>query len=273
MKLSKEDSALFYQLMDALLDYTNQRFELFPSMSFLDGDDTRDLDEVREVRDCLYDNIELIDDFIAENPHRFSRRNLDIIRDWKRFKRARFFIERQLKRYAVFIDPEDKVYGVLGLYSTVAEACHPRSLPVLADAVLLPFKGRITYDRYLGVYPWWYGGRIRASLRETYMRAKLNNRIIVSFDPQRRPRPKKPATPPRDWTPELREMAAKARKMRATAGHSPLHSPTFSLLRAALDVALEVTDGPYDLEEVTAKVNKLIGAVRKLARVVERLEG
>ena len=102
-------------------------------------------DQKVKVREALYENIELIDSFVQENPQSFSTENLAIISEWKKFIRGSFFIERLLKKYAVFIQ-EDKVYAVLGLSQSFEQLTYNANLPLYVDSVLLPFKGKIVYD-------------------------------------------------------------------------------------------------------------------------------
>jgi hypothetical protein len=58
---------------------------------------------------------------------------------------GRFFILRHLKKYSVFLAEEQppKAYGVLGLVSPIQEIISSWALPVLVQAVLLPFESKI----------------------------------------------------------------------------------------------------------------------------------
>ena len=58
----------------------------------------------------------------------------------------------------------------------------PRSyLPVYIKTVLLPFKDKIIYDGLMQTYNIHFGGGIKRSLKETYMKAKQNGKIITSL--------------------------------------------------------------------------------------------
>ena len=116
MKLPEQDAELFFQLMWALQFYVNQKVKILP-ISTLDDYLDAPTDQKVKVREAVYENIDLIDSFVRENPQNFSSEHLDIISKWKQFIRGSFFIERQLKKYAVFIQ-DDRVYGVLGLHGS-----------------------------------------------------------------------------------------------------------------------------------------------------------
>ena len=69
----------------------------------------------------------------------------------------------------------------MGLYDSIEEIFEGASLPVRVQTVLLPFKGQIVYDGLMSIYRIYFGSGIKASLRESYMAAKQNGRIITNL--------------------------------------------------------------------------------------------
>jgi hypothetical protein len=101
---------------------------------------------------------------------------------------------RYLKKYTIFLSATDKpykAYGVLGLADPIKEVVGPY-LPVLANVVLLPFKGQIIYDGLIAPYSVTFGGGIRRNLNEDYNRAKETFGIITSLGNQAAALPAKP---------------------------------------------------------------------------------
>jgi hypothetical protein len=99
-----------------------------------------------------------------------------------------------LKKYAIFLSATDepyKAYGVLGLADPMEEVVN-RPLPVLCNAVLLPFKGQIIYDGLIAPYSIYFGGGVRRNLNEGYNRAKDEFGIITSLGDQAAPLSPKP---------------------------------------------------------------------------------
>ncbi len=86
--------------------------------------------------------------FVKKNPLKFSLDKLEIVSKWVHFKRGKFFIERCLKAHSIFI-LDDSVYSVHGISSGIDEVLSFALMPYYADAVLLPFKGRIIFDGVL----------------------------------------------------------------------------------------------------------------------------
>lgn len=271
MKLSGRDAELFFQLMWALQFYVNQNLKIHDIKSIEDYADSV-ADQKAEVRDALYENIELIDSFVQENPQKFSAENLAIISGWKKFIRGSFLIERLLKKYAVFIQ-EDKVYGVLGFSRSFDEFGYDGNLPLYVDTVLLPFKGKIVYDGLLKFRNIRFGGGIKRRLKETYMRAKQNDRIIDSLEESVEKSPDKPAPESlKDWKPELEELARKANKLKGTAKSPAIYSPAFSLVKASIEFAQLAASDANDQEGLHKALQKVRRAFNKSSTALYREE-
>ena len=152
MKLSTEDVALFFKLMWRLQFYVNQQHQILRGVDSVEDYAALPPVERVQVRNALWENPELIDAYVAENPHDLSDEELDIIRKWKQSAAGTFQIFRYLKKHTIFIGENSQVYGVLALYDSLEEMLYGRRLPVMVQAVLLPFKGKIVYDGTLNFY-------------------------------------------------------------------------------------------------------------------------
>ena len=183
MKLSEQDAELFFNLMWSLQNYVNLKLGILPEIKSLEEYRELPSSDKIEVRDALYDYIELIDAYLVDNPQNLPEDELEIIKSWKKLKRGDFFIERLLKKYAIFIGG-DEAYAVLALHEPLDEVLPYVNLPYYTKAVLLPFKDKIIYDGLLQGYSVMFGSGIKFDLKETYMAAKQNGLIIESFDPK-----------------------------------------------------------------------------------------
>jgi len=182
MRLSKEEVELFYKLYHPLIVYVNRKFNVIKGINSPEDFKKFPIEEINKIRDRLYKHPELIDSFIAENPLNFSHKELKIISSWKNFVKGRFFIFRYLKKYTIFLDADEppKAYGVLALNSTFEEIVGPY-LPVMVDAVLLPFNEKIIYDSIFSAYSITFGGGIKRWLNDAYQEAKSRFGIITSL--------------------------------------------------------------------------------------------
>jgi len=272
MRVSDKDAKLFFDLMWGLQYFVNQKCKIHSDIKNLEEYVECSTEEKLEVRTALYSNIKIIDSFIQENPQKLSRENLDIISGWKHFVKGNFHIERYLKRCAIFIEI-DEVYGVLGLYKSFDDRIHRSRLPLYVQTVLLPFQGKIIYDGIFQAHNVYFGSGIKHDLKESYMIAKQNNRIIESFDTAQNTNPKKEANKThKDWRPELNELANTSKGLRWKATDPALFSPAFSLVKASIEFAqLAVSDG-IDQEDLYKALNKVRRASNKSNTVLNRQE-
>ena len=85
MQLSPEDASLFFKLMPALQTFANQRLKIIKGLKDVEGYRTISNGERVELRNVVYENPEVIDDFIKENPFSFPKDELEIVSSWKNF--------------------------------------------------------------------------------------------------------------------------------------------------------------------------------------------
>ncbi|MBD2231516.1 hypothetical protein [Phormidium tenue] len=268
MKLSEADAALFFELMWSLQIYVNQQLKLVPHIEDPAGFEARPTEEKIAIRDALYQNPELIDRFIQENPQGLGPDKIEILDSWKNFIEGTFYIERFLKKYAVFISNKDVVYGVLGLWDSFDDMIHKSYLPLMVKAVLLPFKGQIVYDGLLQSTNIHFGGGIRSELKQIYLAAKNAGRIIESLDPvqhkaiaQAAPLPNKPK---QDFAPLLDDLAQQAKVLRGGNGQPPINSPIFSLIKASLELGQLSVNEPDNEEQMMKSLDKAERALKKI---------
>ena len=276
MKLPPDDAALFYRLMWPLQIYVNQRLGILEQMDSAEAYAAVDREVKLQVRDALYKNIDLIDRFVAENPPHLNDDELAIVQSWKRFVAGDFYVERFLKRGAIFIfssdSPRPLVYSVLGLTESVRDALPAFLLPpIMTKAVLLPFKGRIIYDGLLQTYSIRFGSGIKRNLREYYMTAKQNNLIIESLDPQLQAKAEKRARKPdRDWRPEVEALVQSANQLKG--GGVPIQNEAFALLKTSAYLAQAVVQNPDDLDALWKAEERVAKALLRLEKALVRAD-
>lgn len=118
-----------------------------------------------------------------------------------------------------------------------------------------------------------FGGGIRANLKETYLAAKQNGKIIESFEPQKQSekagRKKKPS---KDWLPILEDISQQAKKLRSSSGSPAIHSPAFSMAKTSIDFAKLAVENPDDIDELWKALKKVERAMKKADTVLYRAE-
>ncbi|MFQ6028349.1 MAG: hypothetical protein ACE5Q6_12725 [Dehalococcoidia bacterium] len=273
MRFSEQDADQFFELMFSLQLYAGQQLGALSNNSTLEEYRDCPLESKLQVRDALYENKFLIDSFIQENPAHLSSGDLAIVAKWKQFISGEFYVERLLKKYAIFVGPEDRVYGVLGLHHAFQDMIHSSQLPVYLKTVLLPFKGKIVYDGLLQPYDVYFGHGISSELKEVYMAAKQNGRIIEALDPDLQPeRLNRKTAPAKDWKPQIDALVAAAQQLRSGAGQPAIHSPVFSLVKASMELAQQAVDHPNDLDAIRKGLQKVERTASRVETTLYRSE-
>ncbi|MFQ5595636.1 MAG: hypothetical protein ACE5HA_15935, partial [Anaerolineae bacterium] len=109
MKLPKKDADLFFKLMWGLQLHVNQRLQILADVDSVEEYAQLSSADKIEVRDALWENPSLIDDYVRENPDGLSTDEREIVQKWERFVSGQFQIYRLLKKHAIFIGGAGKV--------------------------------------------------------------------------------------------------------------------------------------------------------------------
>lgn len=274
MQLTSEESNLFFELMGALQFYVNTKFNFIKDINSLKEYKDIALEEKIEVRDYVYDTPDIIDEYIEKNPYNLSLEQLGIVEQWKNFVAGEFYIERYLKNYAIFIR-DAKVYGVLSLHSSFDDIFPKYYLPVYVKTVLLPFKGKVIYDGVMQSYNIHFGGGIKRSIKESYMRAKQNNRIIFSLgETSALINNDKPVatTESVNWSKEINQLMAASKKLKGGSDQPIINGQIFSLLRGSVELANQAIQENADADVLLKELKKVKRSVSKIENTLYRYD-
>lgn len=148
MVLNDEQNELFFDTMDSLLYYVNDRFRVVEGFTL---NYSSPLDDVKSslVSRTLWENVEIIDDFIAINPYRLPSRCLELAKSWKSALPGFYTLVRYQSGRALLMS-EAGVFSVCGVTYELEQEIGPA--PAYVDTVLLPFGDMIVYDGFLQAY-------------------------------------------------------------------------------------------------------------------------
>jgi hypothetical protein len=274
MKLTTKEADLFFELTWSLQFFVNTKLNIIPDIqSCKDYTDLPQEDKYK-VRETMYDQPDLIDDYISQNPDQFDDEKLKIVKQWQHFIRGQFYIERFLKSHAIFIG-EDKVYGVLGLYQGFDEFFHKSHLPICIKTVLLPFQGKIVYDGLMQGYNVFFGSGIKSSLKEEYMKAKQNGRIITALEDvqdKQKTAAKKSLKQSKDWSTEVEQLISISKKLKGGNGQPMINSPAFTLVKASIALANDALQDPSNFNVLLKDLQKVERAARKVEDTLYRMD-
>ena len=146
--LNDEQSARFFDTMDALLYYVNDRFKVVEGFS-LDYDGQLGDMKLALVARTLWENVEVIDDFVCDNPLRLPQRCLDTALAWKAALPGVYTVVRYQGGHAILMN-DVGLFSVGGVTLEIEGEIGP--VPAYVEIVLLPFDDGIVYDGFLQVF-------------------------------------------------------------------------------------------------------------------------
>lgn len=270
MVLSTQDADQFFQLMWGLHFYVNQHQCPVPNIHTLQAYKNLTSQKKLRVRQALWQHPEWIEAYVQANPDNLSDEALALVRGWQKRLMGKFYILRYLKPHAIFLQ-DARVYGVKSLYDPLDVVLNYQPLPILAEAVLLPFKGHIIYDGLLQTYNVALGAGIRAGLNETYMTAKQQGRILLTLE-KAEAEPKKPSArrlPAADNAPLAGELVRLSQRLK---GQTAPQQAAFNVLRHSTLLAEAAATQPDDLAELWLLGRKVAQALNRLEKTLDRAE-
>ncbi|RMG33050.1 MAG: hypothetical protein D6732_12545 [Methanobacteriota archaeon] len=184
--LSKSEVAQFYRIHFALLQYTNDRYNISAPLDFSNHLGAFSQEQLHEivlpVRDYLFAHPKIVDEFIQKNPPNLSPEDLKLAKGWKHAVTGQFTIYKHLKAYTlVFSGEKERLYGIWGLGDPLEQVFPKQTLPLMAEMVVLPFKDRLVYDGLVRVYPILFGGGIQRSLKTEVEETQARYGVIIGF--------------------------------------------------------------------------------------------
>jgi hypothetical protein len=183
MHLPPHQTGRFYRIWFALFQYVNEQLQLVPALPAIPKEGSISPPDAFKLRNALWADDSLRERFIEANPAGLSPADLALVASWRYRLAGTFYIARHLKKYSIFLSEQpDHAYGVLGLVSPIEEIVGP-VLPLMVQAVLLPFEGQIIYDSLLQPYNITFGPNIRRRLNDTYRNIQEREGIITTLEP------------------------------------------------------------------------------------------
>lgn len=150
--IGQKNSDQFYKLYFALLDYTNQKYQIKKGYKIYKKQN-RNPKDLYEIIEKLWKNQkEIIDEFISKNPYKLNDEELEIIKEFKNGIRNIYIIARYEEEYTAFMTP-NKTYMIKGVNTNVDEIIPYNELPKAVITTILPFKDHLIYDGIIVSYP------------------------------------------------------------------------------------------------------------------------
>ena len=175
--VKEENSMMFFALRNLLLDYTNQKYNINKKLRNFDDICDAESEELIDIRDKLWENPNIIKNYLKENPNKLNEELISIIKSWNEKKiNKEFVLYKYEDEYALFID-DYNIYYVKGLEERIRDMIPEQKLPIFVKTVLLPLKDQIIYDSYVEQYNMAVGNNLRKVWDDNYKKLLKENKI------------------------------------------------------------------------------------------------
>ncbi len=179
MRLNEEEYYKYLEIHPKLIYYVGIKKGLISKSTTLEKFMNYSVEDKYPIRNAMYENIHMLNDYIKEKSEELSKEDKDIIRGFKYFKQGTFYVVKLTKKYAYFLG-DKYVYGVHALNDPF-QSFWGNNLPIMVQAVLLPYKGKIIYDGIISNYPIHFGKGIRSSIKNDYTLSEGKYGIITEL--------------------------------------------------------------------------------------------
>jgi hypothetical protein len=186
--IKNEFAVQFYTLWYKLIYWINGTYKIVPSFPVPIYGQKVDGQPFIEIRKRLWDNPRYIDAFLSGSSARdLNDAQRQAVGDWgKKFVKGTFLVHKHLADYSVFQalaqnGVGDKLYGVCGITDSISDMLGENAVPLLVDAVLLPFNGRIVYDTFIAPYSISFTGDTKKSFAQLYKEAYGKSGIVTTL--------------------------------------------------------------------------------------------
>jgi hypothetical protein len=272
MQLSPNEVELLYRLVQPLHLYAGQQVGLWPATATIADLRAAGGEAVFQARDAAYTQPEILESFIQSNPAGLTPGELDRVRQWRHLVVGDFYIERLLKKGAVFIEYGEggRVFLVCANAQPWDERIPPYALPLWVSTVLLPFAGRIVTDGLMRTYSIHFGGGISRQMREIYLTAKQNDQLITTLPPAQ-PAAAAPMDRTAPWAVDADAIVAAVARLRG--GPAPVHAPALKVLAAAAQLASLAAHHPADVDALWKAADDVYRGYDRMCKVLKRSQG
>lgn len=147
---TKQESTTFYRLYLNLLEYANQQFNI-TTVSFHELNEVDPID-FSYVRTLLFNNPEIIERYLNENPDHLNNEAKKIVANFKEGFIDEFLILKNNDDYSIISNNSD-VYAIYGLVSHLKEIYPDKALPKVCNLAILPYLNKIVFDGILEDHP------------------------------------------------------------------------------------------------------------------------
>jgi hypothetical protein len=160
--LHQDTANKYYYYYFALLEYTNNKFNINDKVKKIFKQEGVNPYEVSDIDEYLWTHKEIIDDFIKDNPFNFNDNDFYYINQFKSgLTNSNYIFVGTDREYAKFLSEDGKIYMVKGLHSDLDKVLDTSSVPYMINTHLLMFENYIIYTGMIKNYELDFGNEFK----------------------------------------------------------------------------------------------------------------
>mgnify|MGYP006934521982 CR=1 FL=1 len=142
-KLKDKDYKVFNKLYTALLDYTNNKYNIIAIKDIYNYDFKGYYKDLKDVIDYFFNNKKvIIEEFIKNNPYNFTSNELEMVKEFNKAITNEFTIVLTTKDYLGLL-LDDNIYMVKTLACNFDQTIDIKMLPIIATTSIVQFNNDI----------------------------------------------------------------------------------------------------------------------------------
>ena len=147
--LCKKAADHYYKLYFALLDYINKKHKIHPEIKKIYKQEGLDVNKLKDIDKCLWENKKIIDGFIKDNDYSFNEEELLKVKEFKNAISSNHFAIVGFEReYTKILSDDGKLYMVKGIRMNFDKIIDSDKLPKIISTTLLMFNGNIVFKSF-----------------------------------------------------------------------------------------------------------------------------
>lgn len=163
----EKESDLFYKIYMALLEYTNQKYNIKPNFKIYKKK-ALDPKKLTDIIEKLWENKDrIIQEFIDKNPYNLKKEELESLDGFKKGFRTHFVLAKYEEEYTALIG-DNKIYMIKGLNCNIDQIIPYQQVPCFITTSLVEYKGNIVFDGIISAYPINFGVHITEMVEKDY---------------------------------------------------------------------------------------------------------
>ena len=136
-----------------MLEYTNNKYKVNNNINKIYKQEGLNARDLKSINDYLFDNKQILDEFVEDNCYKFNKEELDIVSGYKTaIKGDNLVVVGYERDYTKILSSDGKIYMVKGVRDNIDKVLKNFELPVIINTTLLMFKDKIIYNGFISSY-------------------------------------------------------------------------------------------------------------------------